>query len=104
MAYMPPKLESRRARTQPVIRAQSDDVLPVLRIPTPDELGIVSADQPLDWTMVERELNARGVSSYQMDKTVDGFAFTFKSPAGTIVGQGSTRSEAMRKALAQLGS
>ena len=106
---MPPKLESPRgARPQPVIRAQSDDAQPAVRIPTPDELGlgvpkIVAGDEPLDWSMVERTLDASGVSTYQMDKAASGFAFTCKAPGGTIIGRGATRAAAVRQALAQLG-
>jgi hypothetical protein len=108
---VPPKLESPRApgaRPQPVIRAQSDDAPPTVRIPTPDELGlgvpkIVAGDEPLDWSMVERKLDAANVSTYQMDKTASGFAFTCKAAGGTVSGRGASRAEAVRQALAQLG-
>jgi hypothetical protein len=108
---VPPKLQSPRdsgARPQPVIRAQSDDALPAVRIPTPDELGIgasmtVVGDEPLDWSMVERTLDACGVSTYQMDKTASGYAFTCKAPGGSVTGRGATRAVAVRQALAQLG-
>jgi hypothetical protein len=79
-----------------------------VRIPTPDELGIgvpkiVAGDEPLDWTMVERKLDASSVSTYQMEKTASGYAFTCKAPNGTITGRGTTRAAAVRQALAQLG-
>jgi hypothetical protein len=111
LAYMPPKLESPRgagARLQPVTRAQSDDAPAAVRIPTPDELGlgaakIVAGDELLDWSMVERKLDAAGVSTFQMDKSAGGFVFTCKAPSGAVAGRGATRAAAVRQALAQLG-
>ena len=53
--------------------------------------------------MVERTLDASDVSTYQMDKTASGFAFTCKAAGGTVTGRGTTRAAAIRQALAQLG-
>ena len=95
------------AKPAPVIRAQMDDTPPAVRIPTPEELGIdrvkvATTDEPLDWSMVERKLDAVGATGYQMEKTADGFRFTCKLSFGPVAGRGATKGEAVRKALAQL--
>jgi len=109
--YVPPKLESSRAlapKTQPIARGQSDDnSTTTLRIPTPEELGLgtrklVTGDEPLDWALVERKLDAAGVTAYQMEKTSNGFRFTCQLTAGPVSGRGGSKNEAVRNALAQL--
>jgi hypothetical protein len=110
-AYVPPKLPSTRAagaHEKPIVRAQSDDSgPPTIRIPTPEELGLgsptlVTGDEPLDWALVERRLDAAGVTGYQMEKTSAGFRFTCQLPSGVVTGRGATKPEAVRQALAQL--
>jgi len=84
-----------------------EDTRTALRIPTPEELGIGNAKaatigEPLDWTMVERKLDAVGATGYQMEKTVDGFRFTAELSSGPVAGRGASRGEAVRNALSQL--
>jgi hypothetical protein len=62
----------------------------------------VSGDEPLDWSMVERRLDAAGATGFLVEKTTTGFRFTCQVPAGPITGRGTTRPEAVRNALAQL--
>lgn len=104
--YVPPRLPSTRATNlgTPVVRAQSDDAPPAVRIPTPEELGLgkKTADEPLDWTTVERKLDAAGVSSYQMERTSTGFKFTCKLASRSIAGVGASRGDAVRQALEQI--
>jgi len=90
-----------------VARGQSDDRPVALRIPTPEELGIGSAklvagNESIDWSMVERKLDAAGVTGFQVEKTTSGYRFICQSPTGTVAGRGATRGEAVRNALAQL--
>jgi hypothetical protein len=64
-----------------VARGQSDDRPPAVRIPTPEELGLgtaklVAGDEPVDWSMVERRLDAAGVTGFQVEKTTAGYRFT----------------------------
>jgi hypothetical protein len=107
---MPPRLESPRATapaSKPVVRGQNNDDPAPVRIPTPEELGlgpkkIVSGDEPLDWTLVERRLDSAGVTGYQMEKTADGYQFTCQLAAGPVSGRGSSKNEAVREALFQL--
>jgi hypothetical protein len=127
---MPPKLPSPLASSpKPVTRAQSDDKVASLRIPTPEELGLgapvsptrergavdplsrveltdapklLSGHEPLDWTMVERKLDAAGVTAFHVEKTAGGFHFVCRLPKGEVTGRGATRVEAIRQALAQL--
>jgi len=85
-----------------------EDKAPVVRIPTPEELGIggqhvaTVAGESLDWTMVERKLDAAGATGYQMEKTADGFRFTCKLASGPVAGRGATKGEAVRNAMARL--
>ena len=79
-----------------MIRAQMDDTPPAVRIPTPEELGIsrvkvATTDEPLDWSMVERKLDAVGATGYQMEKTPDGFRFTCKLSFGPVAGRRRAR-------------
>ena len=90
-----------------IARGQSDDRPPAVRIPTPEELGIgrakfVSGDEPVDWSMVERKLDAAGVTGFQVEKTTSGYRFTCQLASGTVTGRGETRGEAVRNAVAQL--
>src|SRR4051794_26117989 len=108
-AYVPPKLPSTRAAlAKPVVRAQSDDSAPAtIRIPTPEELGLahaptVTGGEALDWTTVERRLDAAGATGYQVEKTTGGYRFTCQLPSGAVTGRGATKPEAVRQALAQL--
>ena len=84
-----------------------DNVPPAVRIPTPEELGlgtnkIVTGDESIDWSMVERRLKAVGATGYQIEKTATGFRFTFELPTGPVLGRGATKGEAVRTGLAQL--
>jgi hypothetical protein len=108
---MPPKLPSTRgsgAKSPIVARGQMDDKAPIVRIPTPEELGFGGqkvtsvTSESLDWAMVERKLDAAGATGYQMEKTSDGFRFTCKIASGPVAGRGATKVEAVRHALAQL--
>lgn len=107
-AYVPPRLPSTRdTAPKTVARGQSDDRPVALRIPTPEELGIGSAklvagNESIDWSMVERKLDAAGVTGFQVEKTTSGYRFICQSPTGTVAGRGATRGEAVRNALAQL--
>jgi hypothetical protein len=90
-----------------VARGQSDDRPPAVRIPTPEELGIgttalVSGNEPVDWAMVERRLDAAGVTGFQVEQTANGFRFTCHLTSGAITGRGTSKGEAVRNALAQL--
>jgi hypothetical protein len=100
---MPPKLSS---PAKPVARAESNDKVASLRIPTPEELGLgsklVTGNETLDWTTVERKLDAAGVTAFQVEKTASGFQFVCRLAKGDITGRGTTRVEAIRQALAQL--
>jgi len=109
MAYVPPKLASTRgAEAKPLVaRGRMEEARTSLRIPTPEELGIGSAraatiSEPLDWSMVERRLDAVGATGYQMEKTAEGFRFTAKFSSGAVAGRGASKGEAVRDALAQL--
>ena len=108
MTYVPPRLPSPRdAAPKLVARGQNDDTRPTIRIPTPEELGIgerklVNGDESLDWNMVERRLDAAGVSGFQVEKNTTGFRFTCQLPTGSITGRGTSKAEAVRNALAQL--
>jgi hypothetical protein len=107
-AYVPPRLPSVRDRAPNLVaRGQSDDRPPAVRIPTPEELGLgtaklVAGDEPVDWSMVERRLDAAGVTGFQVEKTTAGYRFTCQLPAGAVAGRGATKGEAVRSALAQL--
>lgn len=90
-----------------IARGQSDDRPPAVRIPTPEELGIggtnlVRGDEPVDWSMVERKLDAAGVTGFQVEKAATGYRFTCQLPSGAVTGRGATRGEAVRNAVAQL--
>jgi hypothetical protein len=90
-----------------VARGQIADRPAALRIPTPEELGIggtklVSGNEAVDWSMVERKLDAAGVTGFQVDKTTSGYRFTCQLASGTVTGRGETRGEAVRNAVAQL--
>jgi len=89
-----------------VVRAQIDDAAPpTIRIPTPEELGLgatVAGDDVLDWSIVERRLDAAGATGYQVEKTSTGFRFTCQLPSGAVTGRGATKPQAVRQALAQL--
>lgn len=106
--YVPPRLESPRASAPKLVaRGQSDDAPPAIRIPTPEELGLgtgrlVTGDEPLDWSMVEKKLDAAGATGYQVEKTGTGFRFTCQLPSGAVTGRGATKGEAVRNTLAQL--
>lgn len=108
MTYVPPRLPSPRDGAPKVlVRGQNDDAPIAIRIPTPEELGIgtaklVAGDEPLDWNMVERRLDAAGVSGFQVEKTTSGFRFTCQLPTGAVTGRGASKAEAVRNALAQL--
>jgi hypothetical protein len=108
-AYVPPRLPSVRDKAPTMVaRGQSDDRPPAVRIPTPEELGIgatnlVSGNEPVDWSMVERRLDAAGVTGFQVEKMANGYCFTCRLPAGAVTGRGATRGEAVRNAVAQLG-
>jgi hypothetical protein len=107
-AYVPPRLPSPRDGAPKLLaRGQSDDRPPAVRIPTPEELGLgpaklVAGDEPVDWSMIERRLDAAGVTGFQVEKTTTGFRFTCQLPAGAVAGRGATKGEAVRSALAQL--
>jgi hypothetical protein len=107
-AYVPPRLPSVRDKAPAMVaRGQSDDRPPAVRIPTPEELGIgranlVSGDEPVDWSMVERKLDAAGVTGFQVEKTAGGYRFTCQKSSGVVSGRGATKGEAVRNALAQL--
>src|SRR5688572_23618101 len=95
MTYVPPRLASPRDAAPKVLaRGQSDDTPPAIRIPPPEELGIGTAklgggDAPLDWNMVERRLDAAGVTGFQVEKTAAGFQFTCQLATGAVTGRGS---------------
>ena len=122
---MPPRLPSPfKPGGAPTVRGQDDDApaRPPVRIPTPDELAatpkaavripspeelglgevgekVVTGDEPLDWSMVERKLDAVGAAGYGMEKAATGFRFTVQLPTGPVVGRGATKAEAVRNAL-----
>ena len=77
-----------------------------MRIPTPEELGlgdkVLTGDEALDWTMVERKLDAAGATGYGMEKAETGFRFAVQLPTGPVVGRGATKNEAVRSALRQI--
>lgn len=106
--YLPPRLPSPRdAAPKLLARGQSDDRPLSIRIPTPEELGIgakklVAGDEPVDWAMVERKLDAAGLTGFQIEKTTTGFRFTCQLPSGAVTGRGATKGEAVRNALGQL--
>ena len=108
MTYVPPRLPSPRDAAPKVLaRGQSDDAPAAIRIPTPEELGIgtarlVSGDEAIDWNMVERRLDAAGVTGFQVEKTTSGFRFTCQLGSGAVTGRGASKAEAVRNALAQL--
>jgi hypothetical protein len=107
MTYVPPRLPSPLdGKPKMLARGQNDDGPPAVRIPTPEELGIgtklVRDDAPLDWNMVERRLDAAGVTGFQVEKTDTGFRFTCQLPSGAVTGRGGSKAEAVRNALAQL--
>jgi hypothetical protein len=90
-----------------VARGQTDDRPPAVRIPTPEELGIggtklVVGDEPVDWSMVERRLDAAGVTGFQVEKTANGYRFTCQLASGVVTGRGASKGEAVRNALSQL--
>lgn len=105
--YVPPKLQSVKAESpKSVVRGQTPDT-PQFRIPTPEELGVsmsrpAAVDEPLDWAAVERKLDAAGATSFQVEKTADGFRFSCQLASGMVTGHGATRAEAVREALAQI--
>lgn len=107
-AYVPPRLASPRDRAPTVVaRGQNNDAPPAVRIPTPEELGLgttrsVGVPESLDWSMVERRLEAIGATGYQVEKTGTGFRFTCQLPAGAVTGRGASKGEAVRNAMAQL--
>lgn len=107
-AYVPPRLESpRTAAPKLLVRGQNDDASPAVRIPTPEELGlatnkVVSGDESIDWTMVERRLDVVGATGHQIEKIATGFRFTCQLPSGPVSGRGATKGEAVRSTLAQL--
>lgn len=110
-AYVPPKLTPIRPSETPRVRAQSDEPIPVqaFRIPSPEELGIgtkakmISGDEPVDWTMVERQLDRMGARGHQLDRLEEGgYRFLVKLPQGSIEGQGRTKGEAVRSAFAKV--
>jgi hypothetical protein len=107
-SYVPPRLESPKASAPKLLaRGQSDDAPPAVRIPTPEELGLgtgkpESGDAPLDWSMVERRLDAAGATGYQVEKTGTGFRFTCQLASGAVSGRGMTKGEAVRNTLAKL--
>jgi len=78
-----------------------------IKIPSPQELGLgnikVSADDPIDWSMVERRMDQLGVTSYQMQKAVDGFRFSIELRGKTVIGRGTSKAAAVRAAFAQVG-
>jgi len=106
--YVPPRLPSSRDTAPKLVaRGQSDDRPPAVRIPTPEELGIgnanlVAGNEPVDWSMVERRLDAAGVTGYQVERTAAGFRFVCQSASGKVTGSGASKGEAVRNALAQL--
>lgn len=108
MTYVPPRLPSSRdAAPKVVARGQNSDAPPAIRIPTPEELGIgtarlVSGGEALDWNMVERRLDAAGVTGFQVEQTTSGYRFTCQLPTGALTGRGASKAEAVRNALAQL--
>jgi hypothetical protein len=104
LAYVPPKLQSTRAAApQPTTRGQSNEETPtVVRIPTPEELGIGRPDESFDWSVVERKLDAAGATGFQVERTTTGYRFTCQVPSGPVTGRGATKPEAVRNALAQL--
>ena len=91
-AYTPPRLPSARDGGPKLLaRGQSDDRPPAVRIPTPEELGLgtsrlVAGDEPVDWSMIERRLDAAGVTGFQVEKTTTGFRFTCQLPSGAVAG------------------
>jgi hypothetical protein len=107
-AYIPPRLESPRATAPSLLaRGQKESTPPAVRIPTPEELGvasskIVTGDESVDWSMVERRVKAIGATGYSIDKIADGFRFTCQLPTGPVSGRGATKGEAVRSVLAQL--
>jgi hypothetical protein len=107
-AYVPPRLPSVRDKAPTMVaRGQMADRPAALRIPTPEELGIgrttlVAGDEAVDWSMVERKLDAAGVTGFQVEKTTGGYRFTCQLPSGVVNGRGASKGEAVRNALAQL--
>jgi hypothetical protein len=63
---------------------------------------LVAGDEPVDWTMVERRLDAAGVTGFQLDRTTNGFRFTCRLASSAVTGSGTTKGEAVRDALTQL--
>ena len=107
--YMPPKLPSPLTASPltPLARGQIDDAPAALRIPSPSELGISNrasaiSDDPIDWKMLEKRLDAAVGSSFQIEKTADGFRFVCQLPSGAIAARGATKAEAVRQGLSQL--
>jgi len=78
-----------------------------LKIPSPEELGLgtakVTANDPIDWSMVERRMDQLGVTGYQMQKAEDGFRFSIEIRGKTVIGRGASKAAAVRSAFAQVG-
>jgi hypothetical protein len=108
ISYVPPRLESPKASAPKLLaRGQSNDAPPAVRIPTPEELGLgatklATGAEAVDWSMVEKRLDAAGVTGYQVEKTPTGFRFTCQLASGPVSGRGATKGEAVRNAMAQL--
>lgn len=52
--------------------------------------------------MVERKLDAAGVTGFQIEKSETGYRFSCQLASGPVTGRGATKGEAVRSALAQL--
>ncbi|MSR53707.1 MAG: hypothetical protein EXS09_10525 [Gemmataceae bacterium] len=62
----------------------------------------VTADDPIDWSMVERRMDQLGVTGYQMQKAADGFRFSIELRGKTVMGRGVSKAAAVRSAFAQI--
>lgn len=78
-----------------------------LALPPPEQLGIGSASAPaeIDWNAVHRRLHQLGSTSYQSQRTADGYRFTCLLPTANpdrtqrIEAQAAGEAEAIRLAL-----
>jgi hypothetical protein len=78
-----------------------------LALPPPEQLGIGAATAPaeIDWNAVHRRLHLLGSTSYQSQRTADGYRFTCLLPTADpdrsqrIEAQAAGEADAIRLAL-----
>ncbi len=107
-----PPATVRPVAQRPIARAQSDELppgprpaAPVLRMPSPEELGVALANRSPDvnWTTVRRRLDRLGVTAFNLERSPRGWHFSFALP-GTyqrFEAEAITEADAIDRALAQ---